>query len=66
VAILIAVPLAAWAMHRWLQDFVYRTSMEWWIFALAAVLVLGITLATVSIQAVKTALLNPVKNLKVE
>jgi len=66
VAILIAVPLAAWAMHRWLQDFVYRTTMEWWIFALAAVLVLGITLATVSIQAVKTALLNPVKNLKVE
>jgi putative ABC transport system permease protein len=66
VAILIAVPLAAWAMHQWLQDFVYRTTMEWWIFALAAVLVLGITLATVSIQAVKTALLNPVKNLKVE
>jgi putative ABC transport system permease protein len=66
VAILIAVPLAAWAMHRWLQDFVYRTTMEWWVFTLAAMLVLGITLATVSIQAVKTALLNPVKNLKVE
>ena len=66
VAILIAVPLAAWAMHRWLQDFVYRTAMEWWVFALAAVLVLAITLATVSIQAIRTALLNPVKNLKVE
>jgi len=66
VAILIAVPLAALAMHRWLQDFVYRTAMEWWIFVLAAVLVLAITLATVSIQAVKTALLNPVVPLRSE
>jgi putative ABC transport system permease protein len=66
VAIVLAVPLAGWAMHRWLQDFVYRTTMEWWVFVLAGVAVLGITLLTVSIQAVRTALLNPVKNLKVE
>jgi putative ABC transport system permease protein len=66
VAIVLAVPLAGWAMHRWLQDFVYRTTLEWWVFVLAGVSVLGITLATVSIQAVRTALLNPVKNLKVE
>jgi putative ABC transport system permease protein len=64
VAIVVALPLAWWAMRRWLEDYVYRTAMDWWIFALAAVLVIGITLATVSIQAVKTALLNPVKNLK--
>jgi putative ABC transport system permease protein len=64
VAIALALPLAWWAMRRWLEDYVYRTAMEWWIFALAALLVMGITLATVSIQAVKTALLNPVKNLK--
>ncbi len=66
VAILISFPLAWWAMHKWLQDFQFRTGISWWIFALSGVLVLGITLATVSIQAVRTALLNPVKNLKVE
>jgi putative ABC transport system permease protein len=64
IAIAVAMPLAWWAMQRWLEDYVYRTAMEWWIFALSAVMVIGITLVTVSIQAVKTALLNPVKNLK--
>jgi putative ABC transport system permease protein len=66
VAIVIAFPLAWWAMSRWLDDFVYRTTMDWWVFLLAGVLVLGVTLATVSIQAVRTALLNPIKNLKTE
>jgi putative ABC transport system permease protein len=66
VAILIALPLAWLAMHRWLADFVYRTTMSWWVFVGAGLLVVVITLATVSIQAVRTALLNPVKNLKVE
>ena len=66
VAVVIAFPLAWWAMNKWLQDFVYRTTMSWWIFAVAGVMVLLVTLATVSIQAVRTALLNPVKNLKVE
>jgi putative ABC transport system permease protein len=66
VAIVIAFPLAWWVMNRWLEDFIYRTTMDWWVFVLAGVLVLGITLATVSIQAVRTALLNPIKNLKVE
>jgi putative ABC transport system permease protein len=66
VAIVVAVPLAGWAMHRWLQDFVYRTTMEWWVFVLAGAAVLGVTLATVSIQAVRTALLNPVKNLRTD
>ena len=66
VAMVIAMPLAGWVMHRWLQDFVYRTAMAWWVFAGAGVLVLVVTLATVSIQAVRTALINPVKNLKVE
>ena len=66
VAIVVALPLAWWVMRRWLEDYVYRTTMDWWIFALSAMLVIGITLATVSIQALKTALLNPVKNLKSE
>jgi putative ABC transport system permease protein len=66
VAILISFPLAWLAMNKWLQDFQYRTTMSWWVFVLAGLLVLAITLATVSIQAVRTALLNPVKNLKTE
>ena len=66
VAILVASPLAWWATRRWLQDFIYRVDVPVWIYLFAGVLVLAITLVTVSIQAVKTALLNPVKNLKVE
>ena len=66
VAIFIAVPFAWWAMSKWLQDFVYRTTMDWWIFVLAGVVVIILTLATVSIQAARTALLNPVKSLKDE
>ena len=66
IAILISFPLAWLAMNKWLQDFQYRTTMSWWVFVLAGLVVLAITLATVSIQALRTALLNPVKNLKTE
>lgn len=66
VALVIAFPIAWWVMHRWLADFAYRTAIGWSVFVVAGLLVLLITLATVSIQAVRTALLNPVKNLKVE
>jgi putative ABC transport system permease protein len=66
VAILVSMPLAAWMMHRWLQDFAYRTTIAWWIFLLAGVVVIFLTLATVSITATRTAMLNPVKNLKEE
>jgi putative ABC transport system permease protein len=66
VAMVIAMPLAAWVMHGWLQDFVYRTGMAWWIFVVAGLMVMAVTLATVSIQAVRTALVNPVRNLRTE
>jgi putative ABC transport system permease protein len=66
LAMLIAMPAAGWAMHGWLQDFVYRTDMAWWVFATAGIAVLAVTLATVSVQAVRVALMNPVKNLKTE
>jgi putative ABC transport system permease protein len=66
VAIAIAYPLSWWAMTKWLQAFVYRTEIDWKTFLLAGLMVMVVTLATVSIQAVKTALLNPVKNLKAE
>jgi len=66
VAILIASPLAWYAMHRWLEDFAYRVDISWWVFALAGLLAIGIALLTVSFQSIKAALVNPVKSLRSE
>lgn len=66
ISALISFPFAWWAMHRWLQDFAYRVDIGWQVFALAGVLSIGIALITVSFQAVKAALANPVKSLKAE
>jgi putative ABC transport system permease protein len=66
VAIVIATPIAWWGMSKWLQAFVYRINISWWMFALAGLLAIIIALATVSFQAVKAALMNPVKSLKTE
>jgi putative ABC transport system permease protein len=66
VAIVIATPIAWWGMSKWLQAFVYRINISWWMFALAGVLAIIIALATVSFQAIRAALMNPVKSLKTE
>jgi putative ABC transport system permease protein len=66
VAFIIAAPLAWWAMQTWLQDFAYRISISWWIFLLAIGIALFIALATISFQAIKAAIANPVKNLRTE
>jgi len=66
VASLIAFPVAWYAMNNWLQDFAYRINIVWWIFLLAGIVALIIAFATISIQAVKAALSNPVKNLRSE
>jgi putative ABC transport system permease protein len=66
IAIVIASPLAWYAMHTWLADFAYKIDIEWWMFALAGILAIGIALLTVSFQPVKAALMNPVKSLKTE
>jgi putative ABC transport system permease protein len=66
VAAAISFPLAWLAMHRWLQDFAYRIPIGWEVFALAAVLAVGIALLSVSFQALRSALANPVKSLKSE
>lgn len=63
---LIAFPLAWLTMHRWSQDFAYRIAIGWWVFALAGVVALVIAFATVSFQAIKAALTNPVKSLRSE
>jgi len=65
-AILISTPFAWWAMHTWLQNFAYRINISWWVFALAGISAIAIALATISFQAVKAALANPIKSLKVE
>ena len=66
IAAIIAFPIAWWAMHTWLQDFAYRIDISWWVFVVAAVVALLIALLTVSFQAVKAALANPVKSLRTE
>ncbi|RYZ31855.1 MAG: FtsX-like permease family protein, partial [Sphingobacteriales bacterium] len=66
IAILIASPLAWYGMNRWLQDFAYKIDLEWWVFALAGLLAIGIALLTVSFQSIKAALMNPVKSLRSE
>ncbi len=66
IAIVIASPLAWWAMHKWLEDFAYRIDLQWWIFALAGIAAVGIAFLTVSFQSIKAALANPVKSLRSE
>ncbi len=66
VSILIASPIAWWAMNKWLQSFAYRINMSWWIFIAAAGTALLIAFITVSSQAIKAALANPVKSLRTE
>jgi putative ABC transport system permease protein len=66
VAFAIASPIAYYAMNKWLENFAYKTSLSWWIFALAGVLTLGIALATVSFQSWKAATRNPVEALRYE
>ena len=66
LAFVIASPLAWWAMDNWLQDFEYRIKISWWIFAISGFLAVLIAFLTVSYQAIKAALMNPVKSLKSE
>ena len=64
IAIVIASPLAYYAMNRWLQDFAYHINLSGWVFVLAGLLAAGIALMTVSYQSIKAALMNPVKSLR--
>jgi putative ABC transport system permease protein len=66
IAALIAFPLAWWGMHKWLQDFAYRINLSVWVFVAAAATALVVALFTISFQAIKAALANPVKNLRTE
>jgi putative ABC transport system permease protein len=66
ISFVIAAPVAWWSMNKWLNDFAYRTHISWWMFVLSALLALMIALITVSIQAIRAAVVNPARSLKTE
>ena len=66
IACIIAFPLSYWAMYKWLQDFAYRININWWVFVLAGAAALFIALFTISFQAIKASIANPVKSLRTE
>ena len=66
VSIVIATPVAWWAMNKWLQGFAYRINISWWVFLSAGAIALLIALITVSFQAIKAAVANPVNSLRTE
>ena len=66
IAFVIATPISYIAMNKWLENFAYKTTLSWWIFALAGILALGIALLTVSFQSWKAATKNPVESLRYE
>jgi putative ABC transport system permease protein len=66
LAMIIAIPVAWIVAGKWLEHYPYRIALSWWMFAAAGILVIFIALATVSFQAIKAALSNPVKSLRTE
>ncbi|TCK80867.1 ABC transporter permease [Albibacterium bauzanense] len=66
IAFAIATPIAWYSMHQWLQDYVYRINISWWLFAAGGLVAIMIALLTISFQAIKAAIANPVKSLRTE
>lgn len=66
VAFVIAIPIAWYAMNRWLESFAYKTELSWWIFALAGLIAMAIALVTVSVQSYRAAIRNPIESLRYE
>ena len=66
IAFIISIPVAWWAMNKWLMDFAYRINISVWVFAFAGIAVITIALIAVSVQAIKAAIANPVKSLRTE
>jgi putative ABC transport system permease protein len=66
IAVVVATPLGWWASNQWLQTFAYRIRMDWWLFLIAALVIIAIAALTIGIQVVKAAVANPVKSLRTE
>jgi ABC-type antimicrobial peptide transport system permease subunit len=66
ISILIGIPVAFYGMNKWIEGYLYHAPLSWWIFAAAGLSLIAITLCTVSYQALKAALMSPVKSLRSE
>ena len=66
ISILLATPLSWWFMHNWLSDYPYHVTIKWWVFVLAGIVSVLISVTTISYQAIKAAIANPVKSLRTE
>jgi ABC-type antimicrobial peptide transport system permease subunit len=66
ISIGIATPVAYWGMHLWLQDYTYRIGLRWWVFVAAGVMVIGIALVTMGVQALRAAMASPARSLRTE
>jgi len=66
ISCLVAFPVAWWAMHNWLQNYQYRIQIDWWVFVMAGLVAILISLATISVHAIRAAVANPVKSLRTE
>jgi putative ABC transport system permease protein len=66
ISFVLAVPVAWWAMHAWLEDYSFRVTIQWWVFAMAGLASVLIAIITVSFQAIKAAIANPAKSLRTE
>jgi putative ABC transport system permease protein len=66
LSLLLAFPLAWLAMHKWLQNYAYRVDIHWWVFILAGIAAILISVLTISFQAIRAAIANPVKSLRSE
>jgi len=66
IAALIAFPIAWYSMYRWLQDFAYRINIGWWVFVVAGLAAVMVAMLTISFQAIKAAVSNPVNSLRAE
>jgi putative ABC transport system permease protein len=66
IAILIAIPIGWWIMNTWLQDFAYRINIHWWVFIMAGIIAILISILTISFQSIKAAIANPAKSLRTE
>ena len=66
LAFVISIPVTAWVMHNWLNNFAYRISISWWIFLAGGILTILVTLITISFQSIRAAIANPVKSLRSE
>jgi putative ABC transport system permease protein len=66
IAFVIGTPVEWFVMHKWLQNFAYKTSLSWWVFTLGGIIAFGIALLTVSMQSWRAATRNPVEALRYE